>query len=132
MKIKEYALSGLGVERIEIPKSVDEIGDGALAGCSNLKTLLFENAASEHSIQMSATENITFQNCVNLTDIYLGNLIGNFDGSLTAATFHKAGYAIAERGEKFILTIYSDLPEDPQIHFAEDIKESMLLDQEQS
>jgi hypothetical protein len=66
-----------------------------------------------------------------LRDIYLNETIGEFkDEGLKWQTFHKAGYSIAERGERFTLKIHRN-PKSDADGFAKQIKEKMQEDQDE-
>lgn len=88
-EIEAGAFAGSGLEAIEIPDSVKEIGseyddDGGFVGCQNLKTVTIGNGTKVIGA-------MTFSECTNLTAVTIGNgteYIGNraFSGCTNLST----------------------------------------------
>lgn len=119
--IDSSAFSNSGIQSIKLPKSIKTIGNGAFSGCTNLTKVEFEEVSNLASIgataftQSALTEfrfpvsssangitlgNAMFQNCKNLTTVYLSESVASIEGAFSKCS-SITSLVISEKSKHF-------------------------------
>lgn len=119
--IDSSAFSSSGIQSIKLPESIKTIGAGAFSGCANLSKVEFEEVSNLASIggtafsQTALAEfrfpvsssangitlgNAMFQNCKNLTTVYLSESVASIEGAFSKCS-SITSLVISEKSKHF-------------------------------
>lgn len=85
-RVGNYAFANNMFETFKLPSTINHVGQGCFAGCSNLKSIIFQSKVTQI---MGAT---LFKSCDNLTDIYVPWRAGEVENAPWGATNAKIHY----------------------------------------